>query len=175
MGRSPFFEDWVWMRAPPVRQDLLALWDLPVGTTIRIASSVGFRTGSDSLEPMRVERACSTYGMEEDYFPVTGTVYRISDKTIESYRRPLVMPSDLAALARIMQRLGLSRERLLAMQLRFSFRMLGLDRQGVMTTWRLRSDGRVLNVEDYSCRGRILAVHLTSRPIVDGSAPSSEP
>jgi hypothetical protein len=158
MGRSPFFEDGVWFRAPPVQQDIDGLWSLPVGTAIRIASSVGRRMSLDSLEPMCVERCCSTYGMEEDYFPNAGSVYRISDKTVETYHRPFATERDMAALARIMGRLGLSPERLLAMRLRFSFRMMGLDRDGVMTTWRLRSDGRVLNVEDYSCRGRVLAV-----------------
>ncbi|NDE13520.1 hypothetical protein EBZ80_01140 [bacterium] len=157
MGRSPFFEYGVWLRAPPLQQDM-EVWDLPVGTTIRIVSSVGRRSSLDSLIPMSVERCCSTYGMEEDYFPDTGTIYRITDKTVETYRRPFVTERDLPALARIMARLGLSPERLLALRLQFSFRMMSLDRPGVMTTWRLRSDGRVLNVEDYSCRGRVLSV-----------------
>jgi hypothetical protein len=76
MGRSPFFYDQV----PYYKMgtNIVLTDNLEIGQKIRIIHSKP-DAELNSLTILPLERACSTYGNQEDYFPYVDNVYILSE------------------------------------------------------------------------------------------------
>ena len=163
MGRSPFFEYFI--AAKQAGRDLQIYKNLKFGDLVKMSA-----VEEVEQEPrcMEISRACSTYGREELYLPKLADVLRIERKykkkiwKISEYDpwNPFDDDTDEKILClravtekRLPGEIGHVIESYLCAEYRF-VEVESID-PTKMATFLLRSDGSLLNIEDFSYRGQI--------------------
>jgi hypothetical protein len=137
------------------------LQTLGKGSVFTVRAVSAFPRKND-LGMLGLERECSTYGSEEDRFPDPNTPYTVIDKCNEVFYELHPQKIEDNYFMRDLEE-GLLDERRKPFRANvFYVESLNVDERshpyGIVTTWMMREDGLILNIESYSIRGTIVDI-----------------
>jgi len=156
MGRSPFYSENVRpLKEKPVLQDLddLFCYFFAVGETVFYEDNARVATIDSNMDNLYIriiqseyvplptlERSCSIYRKMEDHFPEKDSIYRIKSAMKYSFKNKHSRGEP------------------------FSFHVLEISNinDNLYTTFCLKTDGAILNIESLSVRGYVSKVMVAS-------------
>jgi hypothetical protein len=162
MGRSPFFEYFI--RPMHAGSDMTLYHQIKRGAFLKMSAY------EDLSHQYGISRSCSCYGREEVYLPTDADLFTVSRKIKKKiWKMSEYDPwcrdvkdhhENIFLLRQIICKMPECLQLLIESYLCVEYKLIEVDTIDPlkMATFFVRSDGSILNIEDFSYRGKIITI-----------------